>query len=136
MAVLHLCAVSIAHKERGLISVRRPVPSDSLHMTTTPKQCNPSGRITVPSLERWEVGYVWPRKGTIMVLCELYGKTPEELGFDKARDIMPLQSEPYITATSHKTPLHKHLPTEGEHMSTGTLKTTKMHCQMQKGAMD
>ncbi len=46
------------------------------------------GRITAVSLERWEEGKCYPRDENIIVLCELYDKSAEELGLDKRSDIM------------------------------------------------
>lgn len=45
-----------------------------------------NGRITVLSLLRWETGKCRPRGENIEFLCTFYGKTPQELEFD--RDIM------------------------------------------------
>src|SRR5947207_14467373 len=47
-----------------------------------------NGRITIPSLERWEERKSFPRSDNIDALCRLYDKTPQELGFDKEHDIM------------------------------------------------
>lgn len=46
------------------------------------------GKISVPSLERWEQGRARPRDESIMQLCNLYEKTPEDLMLDGSHDIM------------------------------------------------
>jgi tetratricopeptide (TPR) repeat protein len=40
------------------------------------------------SLENWEEGGIIPRQNNIELLCRLYDKTPEELGFGQSHDIM------------------------------------------------
>jgi tetratricopeptide (TPR) repeat protein len=42
-----------------------------------------NGLITTSSLKRWEQGRGYPRAESLEVLCNLFGKTPEELGYER-----------------------------------------------------
>src|SRR5947207_11353961 len=55
------------------------------------------GRLTVPSLERWEEGKAWPRSDSIEALCKLYDKSAEELGLDRGSGIMMLGNNAVVT---------------------------------------
>jgi hypothetical protein len=59
-------------------------------------------RISQASLERWEAGKAWPRGDSIAVLCELFGKSPKELGLDKSNAIMGVKN---VYAPQEGTPM-------------------------------
>lgn len=50
-------------------------------------------RITIPSLVRWEDGESWPRYESILILCQLYGKSAQELGLDQNSAIIDSQQK-------------------------------------------
>jgi transcriptional regulator with XRE-family HTH domain len=62
------------------------------------------GRVSISTLERWEKGKHKPNTQGLEVLCNLYGKTPEEVGFGQNR-VSVIMGSIISTPTIEETPI-------------------------------